>query len=68
MTEISIMYTLTFLGLYLELAGAFMLSAEAIGSNHLLRIAEMLRRRRTISFIIMIIAIVLIMILSKFLI
>jgi len=65
MTEKYLLYSLTFLGLFLELAGAFLLSAEAIGSNHLLRIAEILRRRRVISFLIMLFAIVIILILSK---
>jgi len=66
MVDKSLMYTLTFIGLYLELAGAFMLSAEAIGSKYLLKIAELLSKRRLISFLIMIILIVIITVLSKF--
>ncbi len=51
MTDKTIYYTLTFFGLYLELAGAFLLSAEAIGKENLLSIAEKLRQHRVIRFV-----------------
>jgi len=44
------MYLLTFIGLYLELAGAFLLSAEAIGKDNLLKVADRLERFRWISY------------------
>ncbi len=51
MPERNLLYVLTFAGLYLELAGAFLLSAEAIGRDQLTRLAEALRRHRVVSFL-----------------
>lgn len=65
MSERSTLYTLTFLGLYLELIGAFLLSAEAIGSENLLRIARIIRSRRIIGFAILVILVVAMIILAR---
>lgn len=46
MEDFSITYLLTFVGLYLELAGAFLLSAEAIGKEHLLQVGASIRKHR----------------------
>lgn len=65
MAEKILMYSLTFIGLYLELAGAFLLSAEAIGIENLHKITCTLRKHRTISFIILAFIIIVIALLSK---
>jgi hypothetical protein len=59
------MYLLTFIGLYLELAGAFLLSAEAIGKDNLLTIADRLERFRWLSFAVMVLLVVAILIFSR---
>lgn len=64
MTKTSLHF-LTFLGLYLELAGAFLLSAEAIGSNHLLELAARLRRSRRTGFVVLVVVSVGILYLSR---
>lgn len=65
MASKGLMYTLTFAGLYLELIGAFLLAAEAIGMEHLLRIAELLRKRRVAGFVVMLAAVCLIVAASR---
>jgi len=60
-----VLYILTFTGLYLELAGAFLLSAEAIGFNHLLRIAATIRRHRILGFAFYFILVIILLILTK---
>lgn len=66
MTDKTIYYTLTFFGLYLELAGAFLLSAEAIGKDNLLAIAEKLRQHRAIRFIALVLIAIVVVAISKF--
>jgi len=66
MTEKTFFYALTFFGLYLELAGAFLLSAEAIGADNLLKIADKLRRHRVIRFIVLVVVSVIVVAISKF--
>lgn len=65
MSERSTLYTITFLGLYLELIGAFLLSAEAIGSENLLRIAKVMRSRRIIGFAILVVLVVAMFVLAR---
>ena len=66
MTNKTLMYFLTFVGLYFELAGAFLLSVEAIGELHLKKIEETLRRHRVTRFIVLLFAISLVFLFSKF--
>jgi len=65
MTEKSLLYFLTFLGLYFELAGAFLLAIEAIGELHLKKIEETLRKHRVMRFIAFVCVAVLVFIISK---
>ena len=60
------MYLLTFIGLYLELAGAFLLSAEAIGKDNLLKVAGRLESFRWISFAAMVVLVLGILLFSRF--
>ena len=48
------MYSLTFIGLYLEIAGAFLLAAEAIGKDNLKKVSINLRKHRLLGFIILV--------------
>ncbi|MBC8366736.1 hypothetical protein H8E52_04930 [bacterium] len=59
------MYFLTFLGLYLELAGAFLLSAEAIGKDNLLALADKLERYRWYSFAVMVLLVMAVIFFSR---
>ena len=59
------LYGLTFTGLYLELAGAFLLSAEAIGQDNLLNVAEAIRKHRVVSFIVYLILVISLVVLAK---
>ncbi|MBC8186432.1 hypothetical protein H8E88_35575 [candidate division KSB1 bacterium] len=65
MTDKTLMYFLTFLGLYFELAGAFLLSVEAIGAQHLRSIEETLRKHRVMRFIALLCAVGFVLIFSK---
>ncbi|MAE69162.1 MAG: hypothetical protein CME06_01690 [Gemmatimonadetes bacterium] len=65
MPERDLLYGLTFAGLYLELAGAFLLSIEAIGFDHLERLGEGLRKHRVLSFLILLAAAVALLAMSK---
>ncbi len=65
MQDNGLLYALTFAGLYLELAGAFLLSAEAIGQEHLLRVAEAIRRHRVATFIVYLVLVALLLVLVK---
>ena len=65
MQDNTLLYILTFIGLYLELAGAFLLSAEAIGQENLLRVAEAIRKHRVITFIVYMALVVVLIILVK---
>lgn len=67
MSEKTLMYALTFCGLYFEMAGAFILSAEAIGSVRLLKIAEKIQKRRVLSFVVLLIVVGIIAVLTRFL-
>jgi len=60
-----VLYALTFTGLYLELAGAFLLSAEAIGSDNLLKVAATMRRHRIFSFMVLAAAVAGVLVLSR---
>jgi hypothetical protein len=60
-----LMYAATFAGLYLELFGAFLLAAEAIGKEHLLRVAGLLRKRRVVGFVVMLAVIFVIVAVSR---
>jgi|GEM_PF-2165086 len=64
-SEHSTLYTLTFLGLYLELIGAFLLSAEAIGSENLLRLAKVMRSRRILGFAVLVILVIAMVVLAR---
>lgn len=59
------LYILTFTGLYLELAGAFLLSAEAIGFDNLMKIAESMKRRRILAFMFYISVVAILLVLLK---
>lgn len=61
----TVFYILTFTGLYLELAGAFLLSAEAIGKEQLLRIAGVLRRHRVTGFIFFVVFVLAVLLLER---
>ena len=65
MTNKTLLYFLTFLGLYFELAGAFLLSIEAIGKQHLTKIEETLRKHRVIRFITLVGIAIFVLIFSK---
>lgn len=65
MIDKTILYWLTFSGLYLELVGAFLLAAEAIGQSNLLRVAEFMRNRRILSFSLLVVATLIIILLSQ---
>ena len=67
MTEKTMMYFLTFVGLYFELAGAFLLSLEAIGAQRLAMIEATLRKHRVIRFIVLVFLISAVFIFSKIL-
>ena len=59
------LYVLTVVGLYLELGGALLLSAEAIGAEHLLRVAQNLRRRRVATFLVYIVVTMSLLLVAK---
>ncbi len=59
-------YIITFIGLYLEISGAFLLSMEAIGTDNLLKVADRLRKRRFLFFMCFIILIALVLLISKY--
>jgi len=65
MTNNTTLYVITFFGLYLELAGAFLLSIEAIGFTNLLNLAGKLRKHRIIGFIALVTISVIIVVISK---
>ncbi len=53
---ISFLYWLTFAGLYLEIAGGFLLAVEAIGPDNLGRAGAFLRKHRIAGFVCLLIA------------
>ncbi len=59
------LFWLTFAGLYMELCGAFLLAAEAIGPEHLLRAGEFLRRRRLVAFAVYFLLVILLLVLVR---
>ena len=65
MTNKTLMYFMTFIGLYFELAGAFLLSIEAIGDQHLKKIEEILRQHRLMRFIVLLLVISIVLLFSK---
>ncbi len=65
MTDKTLLYFLTFLGLYFELAGAFLLSIEAIGEHHLEKIEATLRKHRVMRFIALVGVVGIVFIFSK---
>jgi len=65
MADKSLLYWMTFAGLYLELIGAFLLAVEAIGKDHLRRAGNFMKKRRVFTFILFIISVCLILLLSR---
>jgi hypothetical protein len=67
MADKTVIYFLTFLGLYFELAGTFLLSVEAIGEQYLLKIEETLRKHRVKRFLALLLALFFVLIFSRIL-
>ena len=61
----TLLYAVTFAGLYLELAGAFLLSIEAIGKDRLLHAAQLMRNHRLGSFSALVVLLAVIILLYK---
>lgn len=59
------LYTLTFMGLYLELGGAFLLSLEAIGRERLAKTAEWWEKQRVVTFIVLVILTITLVLLAR---
>lgn len=59
------LYWLTFIGLYFELIGSFLLTAEAIGNENLKRVSNFIKNRRILNFSLLVVFTIIIGILSK---
>jgi len=59
-------YIITFIGLYLEMFGAFLLSMEAIGTENLLKVADRLKNRRILFFGCLVLLLVAILLISRY--
>lgn len=60
------LYWLTFIGLYFELIGSFLLTAEAIGDKNLQRVSNFIKSKRILNFIVLVILTAILSLLSKF--
>jgi uncharacterized membrane protein len=59
------LYWLTLIGLYFELIGSFLLTAEAIGETNLKRISDFLKSKRLINFLVFVIIAICLVTISK---
>ena len=66
MDKQTILYIVTFVGLYLEMAGAFMLSIEAIGHDNLLKVSGKIRQKRLLYFVVLIIIVAVVLLISRY--
>jgi len=60
------LYWFTFIGLYFELIGSFLLTTEAIGEKNLERISDFLKKNRILNFVIFVCISVIVVLISKF--